>query len=208
MKLIVGLGNPGEKYEKTRHNIGFMVLERFLKNYQPVEKTQWEIHDKFKADLVEITWQPKHGSAEKVILAKPMTFMNNSGQAVQLVASYYKIPATDVWIVHDDIDLPLGKMKIRIGGGSGGHRGIESIMKMLGADNFVRFRLGIGKPFKGKDPRNKGRRAMEKVDDYVLSPFVPGETHQRKELVKKTTKALEIALEKSIATSMNRFNAT
>lgn len=207
MKLIVGLGNPGEKYVRTRHNVGFMVLDRFFKNFEPVEKTVWNYNEKFKSDIVEIEWQPKNGSVEKVILAKPQTYMNNSGLAVSLLVSYFKIEPSDILIVHDDIDLPVGKIKIRKNGGSAGHRGIESIIKSLGKDTFVRFRMGIGKPFKGKGDRVKGRRVFEKVDDYVLSSFASGETHEYKELVKKGVKALEIALEKDIEASMNQFNA-
>lgn len=207
MILIVGLGNPGEKYGRTRHNIGFMVVEQFLKDFEPVGKTVWEDNKKFKSDIVELLWTRKKGGEEKVLLAKPKTYMNNSGLAVSLISQYLHITVSDIWIVHDDIDLPLGKIKIRIGGGSAGHRGVESIIRALGTDQFIRFRLGIGKPFKGKDPRNKGRRAMEKVDDYVLSRFVPGETHELKELVKKATKALEVALEKGLEATMNRFNA-
>lgn len=199
MKLIVGLGNPGEKYVRTRHNVGFMVVEQLLKNYEPVEKTEWENSVKFKSDVVRLN--------EKIILVKPMTFMNNSGLAVQLVASYWRLAPSNIWIVHDDIDLTLGKIKIRLGGGSAGHKGIESIIKNLKTDKFIRFRLGIGKPFKGKGERVKGRRLLEKVDDYVLSPFLPGETHKYKELIKKAAKALEVALQKGLEVSMNRFNA-
>lgn len=198
MKLIVGLGNPGEKYAMTRHNIGFMVLDQLLKNIEPVEKTEWLSNIKFKSDILEL---------DTALLAKPKTYMNNSGLAVSLLASYFKLPASDIWVVHDDIDLPIGKIKIRAGGGSAGHRGLESIMKTLGTDQFVRFRIGIGRPFKQKDPRRKSRRVFEKVDDYVLSSFVPGETHEYKELVKKGTKALEVALEKGLEAAMNRFNA-
>lgn len=206
MKLIVGLGNPGERYERTRHNLGFMVLEQFLKNYEPVEKTVWEDNKKFKADLAEINWEN-----ERVILAKPTTHMNNSGMAVKLAISYWQLAIGDLWVLHDDIDLPLGKMKIRLGGGSAGHKGVDSIIKSLGTDKFVRFRLGISKPFKGKESASrrkvKGRRMLEKVDEYVLSSFLPGETHAYKELIKKGAKALEMALERGLEAAMNRFNA-
>jgi peptidyl-tRNA hydrolase, PTH1 family len=116
MKLIVGLGNPGKEYEKTRHNLGFMAVERFLKDFEQVRDTAWENSTKFKSDIVQIEWQPKHGTLEKVILAKPKTFMNNSGLAVKLIVDFYKIPAKDIWVVHDEIDLPLGTLKIRFGG--------------------------------------------------------------------------------------------
>ncbi|MBI2190274.1 MAG: aminoacyl-tRNA hydrolase, partial [Candidatus Levybacteria bacterium] len=95
MKLIVGLGNPGEKYEQTRHNLGFMVLERFLKDFEPVQKTIWENQEKFKSDIVKLDWQPRHSRMEKVILAKPKTYMNNSGLAVKLVTSYWRLEPSD-----------------------------------------------------------------------------------------------------------------
>src|SRR3989344_4505482 len=101
MKLIVGLGNPGTQHQKTRHNLGFMVVEQFLKDFEPVGKTEWMDEKKFKSDIATLSWQPRHGKEEKVILAKPKTYMNNSGLAVSLVASFYKIQAPDVWIVHD-----------------------------------------------------------------------------------------------------------
>ena len=133
--------------------------------------------------------------------------MNNSGMAIQLLTTYYKLLTTDLWVVHDDIDLPLGRIKIRFGGSSAGHKGVDSIIKSLGTDKFIRFRLGIGKPFKGKGERVKGRRMLEKVDEYVLSSFLPGETHQYKELTKKGAKALKVAVEKGVEAAMNRFNA-
>src|SRR3989304_8522939 len=144
MKLIVGLGNPGEKYESTRHNLGFMVLDQFLKDSEPVNKSYWAKEEKLKSDVYIFNYQPKEGKAEKVILAKPFTYMNNSGMAVSLIAKYYKIVTSDIWIVHDELDLPLGMMKIRFGGGTAGHRGIESILLVFKTDKFWRFRMGIG----------------------------------------------------------------
>ena len=147
MKLIVGLGNPGKQYEKTRHNLGFMVVERFLKDFEPVEKTVWENQKKIKSDIVRLEWQRQldqkfplrpaergfEGQAkfkdqkpdesenwEEVILAKPQTYMNNSGMAVQLLTSYFSLLTSNLWVVYDDIDLPLGTMKIRFGGASAG----------------------------------------------------------------------------------------
>src|SRR3990167_6765145 len=135
MKLIVGLGNPGAKYEKTRHNLGFMVMEGFLKAFTPVNKTVWDNKDKFKSEIAEIEWNSrKKKTLEKVILAKPKTYMNNSGMAVSLLARFYKVAPEDIWIIHDEIDLPLGMMKIRFGGSGAGHRGIESIISALGSD--------------------------------------------------------------------------
>jgi len=203
MKLIVGLGNPGKKYEKTRHNLGFMIVEHFLKDFQDVRNTLWEDSSRFNSDISQIEWQPRRGSLEKVILAKPKTYMNDSGMAVQLLTSYYKLLTTDVWIVHDDIDLPLGHMKIRFGGGSAGHRGIESVIEHLSTDKFWRFRMGTGKTSsKFKVQSSK----LKSVDDYVLGGFVKQERGKLKKLIKKGAQALETSLEEGLDSAMNRFN--
>lgn len=203
MKLIVGLGNPGEKYEKTRHNLGFMVAENFLKDFETVEKTTWEDSKKFKSEIAQIEWQPRHGSLEKVILVKPQTYMNNSGLAVSLLTTYYKIQATDVWVVHDDIDLPLGTMKIRFGGASAGHHGVESIMEHLKTDKFWRFRMGTGL----KNHRlNIKNQKLKNVEDYVLGNFVGQERGKLKDLIKRGVKAIETGLEDGLEAAMNRFN--
>lgn len=196
MKLIVGLGNPGGKHEKTRHNLGFMVLEHFLKDFESTKNTVWENSSKFKSDIAKIEWQPKHGALEKIILVKPKTYMNNSGMAVQILTTYYKILTTDVWIIHDDIDLLLGAMKIRLGGASAGHHGVESVMDHLNTDKFWRFRLGIG----GEDGR------LKNVDDFVLGEFGGKEKGKIRELIKKGAKAIEEALENGLDSAMNRFN--
>ncbi|MBI2033305.1 MAG: aminoacyl-tRNA hydrolase [Candidatus Levybacteria bacterium] len=203
MKLIVGLGNPGEKYIDTRHNMGFMVLERFLKDLEPVEKTSWDESKKFKADFLDFEWKPKGKALERVLLLKPKTFMNNSGLSVSLVASYYHIDPKDIWIVHDELDLPIGMMKIRFGGSAAGHHGIESVMEKLGTEKFWRFRMGIG------ESKNHSEIAKHKVTDtqnYVLSSFGQGEYGKVRQLIKRGSKALEMALEKDLQTAMNRFN--
>src|SRR5579883_2353368 len=106
MKLIVGLGNPGEKYQHTRHNMGFLAVEQFLKDFQSTRDTVWTDEKKFKSDVVEIDWQKKNGEVEKLILVKPKTFMNDSGLAVKLLADFYKIPPEEIWILHDEVDFP------------------------------------------------------------------------------------------------------
>src|ERR1700687_5552098 len=124
MKLIVGLGNPGDKYEKTRHNLGFSVLDKFVKDYHSVSKTVWEENKKFKSEIIKIEWQPKKEKLQEELLAKPTTYMNDSGLAVKLISAFYKISPSDIFIIHDEIDLPLGNMKIRFGGGTAGHKGV------------------------------------------------------------------------------------
>lgn len=199
MKLIIGLGNPGEKYEKTRHNLGFEVLDKFLKDFESASKTIWEESKKLKAQIVKIEWQPKKGKLQEVILAKPTTFMNDSGLAISLLCSFYKILPSDVLIVHDEIDLPLGKTKIRFGGGTAGHKGVTSVMEKLGTDKFWRLRLGIGSTLKGKK--------IKHADKIVLGKFGRSETGKARDLVKKGAKTLEEILEHGFETAMNKYNA-
>jgi len=189
MKLIVGLGNPGERYQNTRHNLGFMVVEEAARKFLPFKKTKWE-EDK-KANALVLRVPPD------ILLVKPLTFMNASGKAVAKLASDFKLQASSIWVIHDDVDLPLGKIKIRLGGGSAGHRGVESIIKELGTDGFVRFRLGIGHPGRGKD------NAVEK---YVLRELDINQQSEVKKIVKKTVKAVQVTLEKGLERAMNEFN--
>lgn len=206
MKLIVGLGNPGQKYEKTRHNLGFMAVEKFLKDYEEVQKTGWTNATKFKSDIAEIDWQSKkNGQVTKIILAKPKTYMNNSGMAVSLLANFYNIPAEDVWIIHDEVDLQSGFLRIRFGGGTAGHRGVESILNALGTDKFWRFRMGIGRPGHMADGEFY-TKDVKGIDDYVLGDFNPHEWGKIRELIQRTTKAMETALEENLETAMHKFN--
>jgi len=203
MRLIVGLGNPGEKYANTRHNLGFVIVEHFLKDFQSAKNTLWENSSKFKSEISQIEWQPRHGTLEKVILAKPQTYMNNSGLAVKIITDFYKIPADNIWVVHDDIDLPLGVMKIRFGGASAGHHGVESIMEHLGTDKFWRFRMGTG--IKSSKFKVKSLK-LRNVEDFVLGGFTGSEKGKVKNLIKRGVNAIETSLEDGLEAAMNRFN--
>lgn len=211
MKLVVGLGNPGEKYENTRHNLGFMAVDRFLKDYAPVESTTWSDEKKLQSKIAVISWQPKKGKVEKVVLARPKTYMNNSGVAVRLVADYFKIKPEDTWVAYDDLDLPIGSLKIRFGGAAAGHHGVESVMAALDTDKFWRFRMGIGLP-QGSSVDSDGvrrlrsRRTVGSVEDYVLGSFGPKDRNKIREVIKSCSEAFEMALEKDLPTAMNRFN--
>lgn len=200
MKLIVGLGNPGLKHDKTRHNLGFMVVDALFKDYSN-PKDNFKQEKKFQAEIAEITWQPKKGKAEKVILLKPQTFMNGSGAAALLASKFYKIDSSDIWVIHDEVDLPLGAMKIRFGGSSAGHKGVESILESLKTEKFWRFRMGIGQQ------REKviGKR-IKQIDNFVLGTFSESERGKVREIIKKGVKAIEAALEDDLEKAMNRFN--
>ena len=135
MKLIVGLGNPGKEYEKTRHNIGFLFADYFASAHG----VKFRSEDRAMHGTGEI-------NGEKFILLKPQTYMNLSGQAVQPVAAYKKIAVSDILIIHDDVDLPEFELRVKKGGGDGGHNGLKSITQMLGSNEYLRLRLGVGRP--------------------------------------------------------------
>lgn len=210
MKLIVGLGNPGDRYARTRHNLGFMAVEQFLKDFEPVKKTVWVSDQALKSDIVALDWQPRHGKLEQVVLAKPKTYMNNSGMAVKLLSSHFlasrsgSLLTSNVWVVHDDIDLPLGTMRIRFGGAAAGHHGVESVMEHLGTDKFFRFRLGTGVRRQNSSPISRQR--IKNAEKYVLGNFAAKEKTNVKKLIKRASKALQMAFEEGLDTSMNRFN--
>jgi PTH1 family peptidyl-tRNA hydrolase len=151
IKLIVGLGNPGQKYAKNRHNAGFLLLDKLIK----IESGEFSLQSRFLGDLAEVIT-----SANKLYLLKPNTFMNRSGQSVSLVMKYFKILPEEVLVVHDELDFSVGMMKLKFSGGHGGHNGLRDIISAMGTKDFVRLRLGIDRP-----------RESEMVADYVLSDF-------------------------------------
>lgn len=202
MKLIVGLGNPGPKYESTRHNVGFQVIDHLLKDLQPVEKSNWKKSDKFNSEIYTLEYKPKVGQLEKVILAKPLTYMNRSGEAVSKIARFYKISPKDIWVIHDELDLPLEAMKIRNGGSAAGHHGVENIIAGLKSDKFWRFRMGIG----AKSSRFEKFKKKIKGGDLVLNEFRGSEAAKVRTMTKKGSKALQMALERGIESSQNQFN--
>lgn len=148
MKLVVGLGNPGEKHSKQRHNVGFIVLDQFAKG----NELSWESNSKLKSEIIKV---------KDTVFVKPQTFMNNSGDAVFLVSNFYKISPEDITVVHDDVDLPFGEIKKQFNVGPAGHHGVEDIILKLGTKEFNRIRVGIGRPGNTSIP----------VDEYVLMDF-------------------------------------
>ena len=196
MKLIVGLGNPGKEYESTRHNIGFMVLDR-LSHELGAGPVVWQTDTKKNVMTAKIG---------DVLLVKPLTFMNKSGFAVKALVDFYKLESADVWVAHDDIDLPLGKIRIRQKGGTAGHNGVDSILQQLKNDAFVRFRLGIGRGNESTGRQTDKEMHHRSVISFVLSRFRQGEAGEFRKLVKHGTDAVRIALIDGIDKAMNRFN--
>ena len=185
MKLVVGLGNPGEKYNATRHNIGFLIIDRLAERHR------------VGVDKIKNNSLTGRGiiAGEQVIMAKPQTFMNLSGEAVRPLFSYVDIETEAVIVIHDDLDLEFGRIRIKSGGGHGGHNGIRSIISHLGSKDFIRVRVGIGKP----PPRWN-------VSDYVLSPFTADEREHLHHILEKSADAVEAIISDGALKAMNRFN--
>lgn len=185
MKLIVGLGNPGKKYDGTRHNVGFAVVERVSRLLEiPLNQR------KFRAQY-GIEWI----DGEKVCLMQPLTFMNLSGQAVGEFVRFYRISTEDVLLVYDDLDFPAGKIKLREKGSAGGHNGVRSVIDHLGTSRLKRIRVGIGRP-----------RGNQDVIDYVLSPFSDQEEIFVRQAVEKAAKACAEWVDKPFPEVMNLYN--
>lgn len=196
MKLIIGLGNPGEKYKDTRHNVGFLVVEKLAHELGSTQ-TVWSTMSKYKALVAR---------AGDVMLVKPQTFMNESGIAVVGLVNFYRLKAEDVWVIHDDLDLPLGKIRIRVGGASAGHHGVDSLIRELKTDAFARFRLGIGRGKEVKDISADQHFSRRVVIDFVLSRFNRHEAGELNHIVKYGAEAVRVALIDGLDKAMNRFN--
>jgi PTH1 family peptidyl-tRNA hydrolase len=185
MRLIVGLGNPGPRYESTRHNAGFMLVDKLA--------------GEFGISLTKKKFDVSYGRGAiegcEVILAKPMAFMNRSGLPVQKLAAYFKINSKDLVVVHDDIDLAFGRLKIKEKGGHGGHKGLQSIIHAVGEDEFIRLRIGIGRSEEG-----------DSVSDYVLGPFLGEESKQLDSVLRGARDAVVTILTEGSKVGMNRFN--
>lgn len=187
MILIAGLGNPGKHYEKTRHNFGFQVLDALADELG----AQFKDAPKFHAEIAEATVQLKTKRV-RLVLAKPQTFMNNSGQAVEEIKNFYKLRLEDqVWIIHDDLDVDLGKVRIRVNGASAGQKGVQSIINHLGSEEFVRFRMGI-RP-EGGQPKP--------AEEFVLEKFRPEEKKIVEDEIKQVLEIIMEGIDKGIVTT-------
>lgn len=186
MKLIVGLGNPGREYELTRHNIGFMAIDELAKRWN-ISLNEQKFKGVFGAGFV---------NGEKVILLKPLTYMNLSGESIRPLMDYYKIDVEDFVVMYDDLDIPVGKLRLRMKGSAGGHNGVKSTISHLGTQEFQRIRMGIDRPKNGM-----------KVVDYVLGRFASEEIPDVNHSIEKAADACEEWLNKPFLQIMNTFNS-
>ena len=186
MHLIVGLGNPGADYAKTRHNAGFLLVEKLAARW----KSNWANERKFVARVAKAE---RHGA--KVLLAEPQTFMNLSGESVGALVSYYQVPIGKVLIVVDDADLPFGEIRLRPGGGTGGHHGLESVTQHLGSKEFARLRIGIGR-------QDEARQ----ITGHVLGKFSAGENAVLEKVLDRAAGQMECWLNAGLQKAMTQFN--
>lgn len=185
VKVIVGLGNPGRAYEETRHNLGFKTIDKISDKWSiPV------VQNKFRALVGE-----GRINSERILLVKPQTYMNLSGESVSEVLSFYKLTPAELLVIHDDLDLPLGKLRLREKGSAGGNNGIKSIIQHLGTQEFKRIKIGIGRPEPG-----------ESVRDYVLQPFPPGDRQVIEQAVERAADAAAMWTGTPFAQVMNQYN--
>jgi PTH1 family peptidyl-tRNA hydrolase len=186
VKLVVGLGNPGSKYSETRHNVGFMALEMYA--------------DRATATLKEGhkgLWAKARGKGgHDVLLLKPMTFMNLSGESVQSLAAFFKVKPEDILVLQDELEFPFGSIRLKVGGGEGGHNGLKSMTQCLGSSAYSRVRIGIGRP----------GHAEHEVSDYVLSSFSAHEKRGLEDVLIRSQEAIDAFLDGSFPRLMNTFN--
>ena len=184
MKVIVGLGNPGIRYQGNRHNMGFQVVDRFAEAHHiPISTKRLKaFYGRGKID------------SEVVVLAKPMTFMNRSGDAVKRLVDFFHASTEDLIVVHDDLDLPFGRLRFKRRGGDGGHQGVHSIIEAMGQNTFLRLKVGIGRPPRGME-----------AAEYVLYDFDEVQQLHLGELLSRATEALRVLLSEGLQAAMNRF---
>jgi PTH1 family peptidyl-tRNA hydrolase len=189
MKLIAGLGNPGTKYMLTRHNVGFLVLDALIDRL--AEGSRFKSESQFKADVSKLKFK-----SQDVLLCKPLTYMNLSGEAVQPLMNFYRVERTDLLVVHDDVDLPFGQFRFHIRRGAGGQNGVKHLHQVLGTDDYARLKMGVGRP---ADPRFS-------VADYVLSNFTE-KPEDLSHFIGEALEAIEYWIEHGTERAANKFNS-
>jgi peptidyl-tRNA hydrolase, PTH1 family len=185
--LVAGLGNPGAEYSRTRHNAGFMVVERFGKRFS----AEWKDAARFQSRVSRV-----EVDGRKVILCEPQGYMNASGEAIAPLAAYYKVPPGRMLVVVDDADLPFGQIRLRSEGSSGGHHGLESIEQHLGTRQFARLRVGIGRT----------ERGLREITGHVLGKFSPDEKEVLEKVLERTAAQIECYLSDGVLKAMSQFN--
>lgn len=176
MRIIIGLGNPGTRYKNTRHNVGFLFLDSLAQTYG----VSFQTEKKFQAEIAELIT-----AQEKILLVKPLTFMNNSGEAIGAILRYYKLTPADILVIHDDLDVQSGTYKLTASSRSAGNNGVQSIIDILGTQEFSRIRIGIGRP-------TETLGACMPSHDYVLAPFSPDEQTALETLFPEIQMALKL----------------
>jgi peptidyl-tRNA hydrolase, PTH1 family len=187
LRLVVGLGNPGAEYARTRHNAGFLVLEELARR----GAAQWNFEKKFSARVAKM-----ERGGQKLLLAEPQTFMNSSGEAVAGLVSFYRVAPADILVVADDADLPFGEIRLKPKGSSGGHHGLESIEKHLGTRDYARLKVGIGRTAEGR----------REITNYVLGKFSSAETKLLEKVLQRAADQVECWASEGAEKAMNRFN--
>ena len=187
--LIVGLGNPGREYVRTRHNAGFLVVERLAEQWQ----APWTVDRNFKARLARVD-QP----GRRILLGQPLTYMNASGETVGAILAFYKLPVSQMLVVVDDADLPFGQIRLRPQGSSGGHHGLESIEQHLSTRDYGRQRIGIGRTTDG----------LREITGHVLAPFSAAESRELDKVLTRAADQIECWLNAGMGQAMNQFNGT
>jgi len=182
---VIGLGNPGKEYGHSRHNVGFQVVDRLIAHYSPPMMER-----KFRA-----SWGFANAEGRKILFAKPLTFMNRSGEAVGDILKYFGIPPDRMLVIHDDLDLPFARIRIAQRGGSGGHKGVQSIIDHVGTSDFPRLKMGIGRPKHG-----------EAVETFVLQPPYPEDRQEFEKMAEQAEAAARAILATCLADAMNKFN--
>lgn len=190
-QLIVGLGNPDSQYEHTRHNIGFTAVDAISRNWQIPLSENRKFHGLFG--------EGRAPNGDKIRLLKPLTYMNRSGQAIRAVTDWFKLPPTSLLVIYDDLDLPLGKIRLRLSGSAGGHNGMKSAIAHLGSEDFARLRIGIGKPPLTLDNEKH-------TVSYVLGRFSAVETKIMAEVLQVVVECVELSLKQGVEIAMNRYN--
>jgi PTH1 family peptidyl-tRNA hydrolase len=183
--LVLGLGNPGRRYERTRHNAGFLVVDRYAERHGTAVD---------RAQLGALVGTSRHGD-DQVVLAKPQSFMNLSGQPAASLRGWYKVGNDAVLVVHDEVDLPFGDVRVKKGGGSGGHNGLKDLIEKLGTAEFVRVRVGVGRPPDQRD-----------TADWVLSAFSSSEEDALPEILDRAADAVSLVMERGVSAAMNETN--